>query len=78
MAYYKDLRLLGRENGDEYDLFYNAGDKAPYTGIYRCAGCGNSRAAYKGDRFPPPNHHDHNALQTKMRWQLVVKSNFER
>lgn len=78
MAYYKDINLLRRETGVEYDLVHSPGDRVPYTGVYRCQGCGNSRAAFKEERFPPKNHHDHNALQSKMRWQLVVKTNFER
>ena len=78
MAYYKDITLLRRETGAEYDLVHAAGEQVPFTGIYRCQGCGNSIAALAGNRFPPPNHHDHNALQPRMRWQLVVKSNFER
>jgi len=75
MAFYKDAKFLSHENGGEYDLTHNCGAVVPYSGIYRCTGCGQSSTNVKGHVFPTQNHHQHhNHLPIK--WQLAVKSHW--
>lgn len=76
MAYYKDGNLLVQQYGAEFDGTHHPGELVPYSGIYRCRGCGLSNTDVKGHKFPPQNHHQHTIAQGSIRWQLVVKSHW--
>jgi hypothetical protein len=75
MAYYKYANFLKQETGAEYDAVHNPGAATPYSGIYRCTGCGLSITSVLPHPLPPQNHHQHTTA-APIRWQLVVKSHF--
>lgn len=50
----------------------SVGKTAPYSGIYKCVGCGHYVVSTAGNHMPPQNHPQHSASQGAIRWQLVV------
>ena len=72
MAIYKYSRHLDQSNDAVFDSNHNPGEKPPYSGIYRCDGCGREIVAEAGRIFPPQNHHEHRVDQGTIRWRLVV------
>lgn len=76
MAYYKDGHYLTQQQGQEFDVLHSPGQATPYSGIYRCEGCGLSVTCVTPHPLPPQNHHEHNAYQGSIRWRLIVKSHF--
>lgn len=73
MALYKHGKVLTRDNDAEFDRVHQPGFKAPYSGIYRCSGCGFEVASNENQPLPPQNHHhQHQPAQGAIRWQLVV------
>lgn len=72
MAIYKYPQYLQQSNHAAYDAIHQPGDKAPYSGIYRCEGCGLNEASNQGQPLPPQNHHQHTVNQGKIRWRLIV------
>jgi hypothetical protein len=76
MAYYKNPNYLTRENGSEFDDIHLPNTKTPYSGIYRCEGCGLSATFVKNNNIPPQNHHQHGAAQGTIRWRMIVKSHW--
>jgi hypothetical protein len=76
MAYFKYGNFLTQENGSEFDTVHEPNTPTPYSGIYRCEGCGLSATFVSDKNIPPQNHHQHSALQGPIRWQLIVKSHW--
>jgi hypothetical protein len=76
MAFYKYANFLSQEQGPEFDTVHSPGFVTPYSGIYRCTGCGLSITSVHMHPLPPQNHHQHQNHLTPIRWQLVVKSHF--
>lgn len=77
MAYYKNGNFLTQEQGAEFDAIHNPGVATPFSGIYRCTGCGHSITSVRPHPLPPQNHiHQHQNLLVPIRWQLIVKSHF--
>lgn len=72
MAIYKYAEFLQKSNEAVYDSIYKPGQAAPYSGIYRCEGCGREVASNEGEPLPPQNHHQHSLHQGAVRWRLVV------
>lgn len=72
MALYKDAKYLTQNNDAAFDKEYNPGDITPYSGIYRCMGCGHEIVSEENKPFPPQNHHQHTTVQGKIRWKMVV------
>ena len=72
MILYKYERLLLKSNSDEFDKIHEAGEKTPYSGIYRCTGCDKVVTSVSTHPLPPQNHHQHTAAQGRIRWQLAV------
>lgn len=72
MALYKDARYLAQNNDVAFDKEYNPGDITPFSGIYRCMGCGHEIVSEENNPFPPQNHHQHTPAQGKIRWRMVV------
>jgi hypothetical protein len=77
MAYYKYGEFLHKENGPEFDAIHEPGTATPFSGIYRCEGCGQSITSVHPKPLPPQNHHQHSAGQGRIRWRLVVKSHYK-
>lgn len=76
MAYYKYSQFLSQQYGPEYDTIHEPGAQTPYSGVYRCEGCGHSITSVKPHPLPPQNHHQHTPAQGRIRWRLVVKSHY--
>ena len=74
MAYYKYSQYLSPNSSNAFDSTSSPGTSTPYSGIYRCTGCGQEIASNQGNPLPPQNHHQHNYSQGAIRWQLTVST----
>ena len=74
MALYKYSRYLEVSNDQAFDTLSSPGTSTPYSGIYRCEGCGSEIASNAGNPLPPQNHHQHSQAQGTIRWRLIVHS----
>jgi hypothetical protein len=72
MAAYKYAALLRLNLTNVFDRLYPPGTRVPYSGIYRCRGCGREVASNESEPLPPQNHHQHTIRQGLIRWRLVV------
>ena len=72
MAVYKYPNVLEPSNHQAFDQIHHPGQQAPYSGIYRCEGCGINEVSTHGHPLPPQNHHQHSTSQGAIRWRLVV------
>ena len=72
MALYKYSQYLTQTTHAAFDAITGAGHTAPYSGIYRCEGCGKEAVSTEGNTLPPQNHHQHTQAQGAIRWRLVV------
>ncbi len=72
MALYKYPQVLELSDHAAFDQILPPGSPAPYSGIYRCEGCGHEIAEIQGRPLPPQNHHQHQPSQGPIRWRLVV------
>ena len=73
MALYKDGRFLTQTPNDgDFDTLHTPGVATPYSGIYRCTGCGREVTSVYSHPLPTQNHHEHAAGQGLIRWHLVV------
>lgn len=72
MALYKYSQFLAVSNHGAFDAIHNPGAETPYSGIYRCEGCGHEVTSVHPHALPPQNHHQHSLAQGKIRWRLVV------
>lgn len=76
MAFYKYGNYLAPEQGNEFDQLHHPGANTPFSGIYRCEGCGGSCVSTLNNTLPPQNHHQHNAGQGAILWRLIVKTHW--
>jgi hypothetical protein len=76
MAWYKYSQFLVQDNGAEFDAIHYPNNPTPYSGIYRCEGCGLSATFVREKNIPPQNHHQHTQAQGAIRWRLVVRSHW--
>ncbi len=72
MAVYKYQNYLEASGHQAFDQLYRPGTATPYSGIYRCEGCGENEVSTYGHPLPPQNHHQHNQSQGTIRWRLIV------
>jgi len=72
VAVYKHSQYLIHDNSAEFDKVHQPGTPTPYSGIYRCEGCGRNDVSEQGKSLPPQNHHQHTPQQGAIRWRLVV------
>jgi hypothetical protein len=77
MAWYKHANLLKQVNFGDFDAVHQPGTKAPFAGIYRCAGCGHEIGIAMGHTLPPQGHHQHAEAQGAIRWVLAVFADHE-
>ena len=69
---YKYTTHLQQVDNAAFDTLTAVGKTAPYSGIYRCEGCGHMVSSTKGNHMPPQNHPQHSVLQGAVRWRLIV------
>jgi len=72
MAIYKYPQFVSQHNSPAFDAVNSASTPTPYSGIYRCEGCGKNIVSTEGHHLPPQNHHQHTPAQGTIRWRLVV------
>lgn len=72
MAIYKNKNYLEASNHQAFDQIHTPGTTTPYSGIYRCEGCGVNEVSTQGHPLPPQNHHQHNLGLGAIRWRLIV------
>ena len=72
MAVYKHGNLLKPSQDAAFDRDQTPGDRAAFSGIFRCPGCGREVAANEGQPLPPQNHHQHGPGQGFIKWRLTV------
>jgi hypothetical protein len=72
MATYKYQADISHSNSDAFDATYRPGATAPYSGVYRCKGCGREVASNQGQPLPPQNNHQHTSSQGDILWRLTV------
>lgn len=72
MATYKHGQYLQQNNSDAFDQENPPGHAAPFSGIYRCMGCGREIASNEKQPLPPQNHHQHGQHQGSIRWKLIT------
>jgi hypothetical protein len=72
MALYKYGQVLRQADHGEFDTFYPPAARTPWSGIYRCEGCGKEAVSTHEHPLPPQNHHQHTSGQGPIRWRLIV------
>ena len=72
MATYKYEQYVTKVASEAFDGEHPPGYAAPFSGIYRCLGCGKEVASNQQQPLPPQNHHQHSPQQGSIRWRLVV------
>lgn len=55
-----------------FDSTSGPGQSTPFSGIYRCVGCGHEVTGVQGKTMPPQSHHQHTSQQGAIAWQLIV------
>jgi len=72
MAVYKYSQFLQQSTNQAFDQLLSPGTTTPYSGIYRCEGCGKNEVSTQHHPLPPQNHHQHSPSQGAIRWRLAV------
>lgn len=77
MAWYKCAEYLQKNRSDGFDTDHVPGAPTPYSGIYRCMGCGREAVSEENKPLPPQNHHQHPNPQGAIRWRMIVYADHE-
>ena len=72
MALYKDASHITASTDAAFDAVRSPGESTPYSGIYRCTGCGKEVVSEYGKPLPPQNHHVHTSWAMPIRWKMQV------
>lgn len=72
MPAYKDGDHFDRRNDPAFDVLYKPGERARYSGIYKCKSCGDEIAHNGGNPLPPQNHHQHKDARLPILWRLIA------
>lgn len=72
MASYKYPAYLSRSDDAAFDGEHRPGSLTPFSGIYRCLGCGREDVSMHPHPLPPQNHHQHTTAQGAIRWRLAM------
>ena len=71
-AQYKHAQFLALNPNAAFDQIHEPSVQTPYSGIYRCEGCGKCVVSMHPHPLPPQNHHQHTPQQGRIRWRLIV------
>ena len=77
MALYKDGTHVSRSDSGAFDVIHKPGAPTPFSGIYRCVGCGREDVSVCNRPLPPENHHQHAAAQGRIRWKMQMFAQHE-
>jgi hypothetical protein len=72
MALYKDPNILQQWDNESFDEVHHPGAIVPWSGIYRCQGCGQEVVHTIERPLPQQDHHQHKPEQGAIRWRLIV------
>jgi hypothetical protein len=72
MVLYKYAHYFTTSNHAAFDTIGEPGTPTQWSGIYRCEGCGKAITSIAGNTLPPQNHHQHTAMQGRIRWRLAA------
>jgi len=72
MAMYKHAQYVTKSEDAAFDKDNHPGTATPFSGIYRCMGCGKEDVSTHSHPLPPQNHHQHTVAQGPIRWRLIV------
>lgn len=72
MALFKYSQYVAQSNHQAFDQVLSPATATPFSGIYRCEGCGHEVTSVASHPLPPQNHHQHTASQGTIRWRLIV------
>jgi hypothetical protein len=72
VAVYKYINYLQQSPHAAFDQVHSPGHPTPFSGIYRCEGCGINEVSTHLHPLPPQNHHQHTQAQGPIRWRLIV------
>jgi len=72
MALYKYAQFIEQSDHKAFDTITPVSQAAPFSGIYRCEGCGHQIVSTEGHHLPPQNHPQHSSSQGAIRWRLIV------
>lgn len=78
MPYYKDAIYLHESRAQAFDHVLTPGFRTPFSGIYRCEGCGFEIASARGQPLPADDHRGHVTSQGAIRWRLVAQATHEK
>lgn len=78
MSTYKYAQFLTHIEHEAFDTLHSPGTAAPFSGIYRCEGCGSEVASNKNQPLPPQNLHQHDPQRGAIRWRLIVYADHEK
>jgi len=74
-ALYKNGDFLQHSAHAAFDEIHEPSLQTPFSGIYRCEGCGKCVVSVNPHPLPPQNHHQHTVQQGRIRWRLIVSHN---
>ena len=77
MATYKYAKYVAKVDHSAFDEEHKPGSATPFSGIYRCMGCGREDVSVTEKPMPPQNHHQHSIGQGAIRWRLIVYADHE-
>lgn len=72
MVLYKYPAYFQQSDSTAFDVIHAPADATPWSGIYRCEGCGKAVTSIQGNELPPQNHHQHTPAQGRIRWRLAA------
>lgn len=73
MALYRKGTNVRPGSGDAFERLVDAGEPAPWAGIYACVACGDEMPAVKGTPLPgATGHPPHGEEWGPIRWRLLV------
>jgi hypothetical protein len=77
LATYKFPGFLVKLDHAAFDAVHGVGTTTPYSGIYRCIGCGREVVSTSGHSLPNQNDHQHTPAQGSISWRLIVYADHE-
>ena len=72
MILYRYPLYLQHSEHPAFEQVHQPSTPAPYSGIYRCEGCGKNATCVAGWVLPPSDHHLHVPEQGPIRWRLAA------
>lgn len=72
MAFYRHPELLTQFYHDHFETIFEPTQSTPWSGIFRCEGCGKEIVHVSEKPLPGWDDHKHSFQQGWIRWRLIV------